>query len=258
MPDRKLIREAFVEVRNGWSADRVIADPKLNAIFVKACREHNLCDSAEEINLALMNARKGSHLSGLPRSKKTSFSDEDEYAFAAEIAIRFLERRDGTNLDRVICSPEKASEFDDLAGRLAPGYTSLQYRWAALNLRKRKALKPEQMSHVVASENVKINRIEDLVIEEVTVNQGLYVFFTDSKSKKTLYVGEASNLRKRLNKHLEHSDNKGLARWIWEHGTDGIWVELHELPISTSKKTRRALEYELIQSREPEFNVIGR
>lgn len=257
MPDRELIREAFVEVRNGLSADRVIADPKLNAIFVKACREHNLCDSAEEINLALMNARKGGHLSGCSRSKKTSFSDEDEYAFAAEIAIRFLERRDGTNLDRVICSPEKASEFDKLAGRLAPGYTSLQYRWAALNLRKRKALKPEQMSHVVASEKVKINRVEDLIIEEVTMNQGLYLF-TDSESKKTLYVGEASNLRKRLSKHLEHSDNKGLAHWIWEHGTGGIWVELHELPHSTSKKIRRALEYELIQSRKPEFNVIGR
>ena len=257
MPDRELIREAFVEVRNGLSADRVIADPKLNAIFVKACREHNLCDSAEEINLALMNARKGSHLSGLPRSKKTSFPDEDDYTFAAEIAIRFLERRDGTNLDRVICSPDKASEFDELAGRLAPGYSSLQYRWAALNLRKRKVLKPEQMSHVVASEKVKIDRIQELLIEKITENQGLYVF-TDSESKKTLYVGEASNLRKRLSKHLEHSDNKGLAHWIWEHGTGDIWLEIHELPHCTTKKVRRALEYELIQTREPIFNVLGR
>lgn len=257
MHDRKLILEAFIEIRKGWSADRVIADPILNAIFIQACCARNISVSAEDLNLTLMNARKGGQLSGCSRSKKTSFSDEDDYAFAAEIAIRFLERRDGTNLDRVICSPEKASEFDDLAGRLAPGYTSLQYRWAALNLRKRKALKPEQMSHVVASEKVKIDRVEDLVIKNITVNQGLYVF-TDSNSKNTLYVGEASNLRKRLGKHLEHSDNKGLAHWIWEHGTDGIWVELHELPISTSKKTRRALEYELIQSRMPEFNVLGR
>lgn len=204
-----------------------------------------------------MNARKGGHLSECERSRQTRFRDEEEYAFASEISVRFLERRDGTTLDRVICSPEKAAEFDELAGRLAPGYTSLQYRWAALGLRKRKALKPERMSHVVASEKVKIDRVEDLVIEEVTMNQGLYVF-TDSESKKTLYVGEASNLRNRLRKHLEHSDNRWLARWLWEHETADIWVECHELPSSTSKKVRKALEYELIQSRRPEFNVFGR
>ena len=214
-------------------------------------------DQIDELNIALLNARKGGHLAGCTRSRLTSFSNEDDYAFSSEIAIRFLERRDGTTLDRVICSPQKATEFDELAERLSPGYTSLQYRWAALNLRKRKALKPEQMSYVVASEEVKINRVEDLLIEEITVNQGLYVF-TDSGSKKTLYVGEAGNLRNRLRKHLEHSDNRWLARWLWEHGTDEIWVELHELPHSTSKKVRKALEYELIHSRRPEFNVLGR
>lgn len=255
--DRSLIRMAYISVRDGFSADRVITDPALNDRFIDACRTRNLSDSIEKLNLTLMNARKGSHLSGLPRSKNTSFSNEDDYAFAAEIAIRFLERRDGISLDRVICSPDRASEFDQLASRLAPGYSSLQYRWAALNLRKRKALKPEQMSHVVVSEKVKIDRIEDLEIKEVTVNQGLYVF-TDSESKKTLYVGEASNLRKRLSKHLEHSDNKGLAHWIWEHGIGDIWLEIHELPHSTTRKVRRALEYELIQSREPIFNVLGR
>ncbi len=113
------------------------------------------------------------------------------------------------------------------------------------------------MSYVVASEEVKINRVEDLLIEEITVNQGLYVF-TDSDSKKTLYVGEAGNLRNRLRKHLEHSDNRWLARWLWEHGTDDIWLELHELPHTTSTKVRKALEYEMIQSRQPEFNVLGR
>lgn len=258
MPDRKLIREAYIEIRNGFSSDRVIADPILSPKFIQACRNRNLCNSAEELNLALMNARKGGHLTGISRSKKTSFSNNDDYSFAAEIAIRFLERRDGITLDRVICSPVKASEFDEIASRLAPGYTSLQYRWAAFNLRKRKALKPEQMSHVVQSVNVKIECVEKLVAKNITVNQGLYVFFTDSESKKTLYVGEASNLRKRLSKHLEHSDNKGLAQWIWEHGKDGIWVEIHELPETTSVKARRALEYELIQSRKPEFNVLGR
>ncbi len=102
-----------------------------------------------------------------------------------------------------------------------------------------------------------LTRAEGLVIEKIPLTQGLYIF-TDSDSQRTLYVGETSNLRKRLSKHLEHSDNQGLARWLWEHGTGDIWVEYHELPSSTSKNARKAFECELIHSRRPEFNVLGR
>ncbi len=255
--DRDVIRRAYLAVRDGYSADRVVADPVLNDRFINACRARNLTNLAEELNASLLNARKGGHLAGCARSRRTSFSDEDDYAFASEIAIRFLERRDGVTLDRVICSPQRATEFDQFAERIAPGYPSLQYRWAALNLRKRKALTPEQLSRVLPSDDVMLTPAEGLVIETVPMTQGLYLF-TDSDSQQTLYVGETSNLRKRLSKHLEHSDNQGLARWIWEHGTGDIWVEYHVLPSSTSKKARKALEYELIQSRRPEFNVLGR
>jgi excinuclease UvrABC nuclease subunit len=44
-----------------------------------------------------------------------------------------------------------------------------------------------------------------------------------------LYVGEAINLRKRLRKHLDHSDNKGLARWLWENGATDLHLKIHVL-----------------------------
>ena len=77
-------------------------------------------------------------------------------------------------------------------------------------------------------------------------------------SRGALYIGESTNLRKRIEKHLEHSDNKGLAQWLWEHGADDLHLEFHVLPDSTTTRTRRALEAELIESRRPEFNVKGR
>jgi len=44
-----------------------------------------------------------------------------------------LEKRDATTLDRIICDPERAAEFDLIAADIAPGYSSLEYRWAALS-----------------------------------------------------------------------------------------------------------------------------
>src|SRR5688572_24067608 len=40
------------------------------------------------------------------------------------------------SLDTVICDPLLAAAFDSFAARLAPGFSSFEYRWAALGLRK--------------------------------------------------------------------------------------------------------------------------
>jgi hypothetical protein len=246
------IRNAFQAVRDGYAADRVVADPVLNELFVAQCARLGLDATVCELNRALLNLRKGGHLTGHPSSRKTSFADEDEYRFACEIAVRFLEQRDQINLDEIICDPEKAAEFDGLAGRISPGFSPLQYRWAALNLRKRRSLRPEIIAHGLPPQTVTVTALEDLRVDDVAVDQGTYVFY---ERNQTLYVGEAINLRKRIRKHLDHSDNKGLARWLWDHGTDQMFLELHVLDAGVTTRVRRALEAELIKSRRPVFNV---
>lgn len=253
--DRLIVKEAFAGIRSGYSADRVVADPELNSNFLAECRQNGCELTDEQINQALLNVRKASGLSDERSSHRTSFPNETDYSFASEIAIRYLERRDGVTLDQVICDPSRAAEFDGLAARICSGYTPLQYRWAALNLRKKRGLKPERFSHVCPPVQVMNVRIEELATPTIPVAQGLYLFFSE---EETLYVGESTNLRKRLSKHLEHSDNKGLARWLWEHGRDRLNVEIQILPAGTKAKVRRALEAELIQSRKPVFNVSGR
>jgi excinuclease UvrABC nuclease subunit len=81
----------------------------------------------------------------------------------------------------------------------------------------------------------------------------LYLFL---QSRGVLYIGECQNLRKRIGKHLDHSDNKGLAHWLWEHGTQDMHLEYHVLPAGTAARIRKALEAELIGSRKPVFNVV--
>ncbi len=245
------LRAAYELACSGYSPDRVVADPELDEVFLKECRCLGLVEPASALNRSLLNLRKQGGLRGL-KSKRSTFLEEDEYRFAAEIAARFVERRDALSLDDIICDPEVATEFDRLADRIAPGYRPVEYRWAALNLRKGRQLKPEVVSRVIPAETVEILEVASVDLSRLPAKQGLYVFLT---KHSTLYVGEAENLQNRIRKHLDHSDNKGFARWLWGDGPSEILVEVHVLPSDTSTRVRRALETELIRSRDPLFNI---
>ena len=246
---------AFSAASGGHSADRVVADPQLNAKYIAECRRVGLGQTAKELNKALLNARKSGALAGKPPSKKTSFADMAEYRFASEVAARFLEQRFETSLDDIICDPDTTAELDRIAGEIVPGYDSLRYRWAALNLRKARRLRPEIVSRIASFDEVRLGRLEEIADESIPVRQGLYIFYSPAE---TLYVGESANLRKRLRKHIDHSDNKGLARWFWEHGITDVRLELRLLPDDTTTRVRRAVEAELISSRRPRFTCSNR
>ena len=248
----KLTFDAFLATSQGYSEDRVLCDPDLNTHYLMECRRLGSLEPDVLLNRSLLSLRKSGRMSGKRKSKPTHFANEDEYRFAAEMAIRFLERRDSTTLDNVLCDPVIVSKFDALAARLAPGFTSLQYRWAALNLRKSKRLQPEIASRVAPPIEVLRWNVGEMSMDLVPNKQGLYLFF-DGKS--LLYVGEAEDLRRRIKKHLDHSDNKGLARWMWDQGTQELVLEIQVLDSGTTTRTRKALELELIRSRDPLFNI---
>jgi site-specific DNA-methyltransferase (adenine-specific) len=248
------VRTAFLDTNQGFSADRVVADAQLNAAFIESCRRLEIAAPAVEINIALLNLRKAGLLKGLPRSRKTTFTNEEAYRFASEIAARFIEKRDSTTLDRIICDPQLAASLDTIAADISPGFTSLQYRWAALNLRKARALRPEILSHVVTPTHVSLGQVDYISENDLPIEQGLYIFYSSSV---TLYVGEGQSIRRRIAKHLDHSDNKNLARWFWSHGFKNVRLEVQILDASVSTKIRKALEAELIASRRPIFNIQG-
>lgn len=249
---RSLIASSFSSCRDGYAADRVVADPQLNEAFIQCCRANGFSGPAVVANKALLNLRKAG-LIVEPTSKRTTFADIEEFKFASEIAARFLSRRDGLSLDAIICDPEIASEFDQLAADISPGFTPLQYRWAALSLRKKKKLPPEIASRLLEISSVTRFVVNTLDLATLPIGQGVYQFI-DSAADLVLYIGESARLGQRLRKHLDHSDNKGLARWLWDKGTDSLLLDVHELPHDTSTVHRRALEAELIRTHDPVFN----
>lgn len=231
----------------------MVADPHLNRRFLRECRSRGLSEADVDLNLCLLNLRKTGDLQGI-QSMRMTVRGQADYRFASEIAIRFLERRDQVSLDQILSDPARAAEFDHVADEIAPGFLPFQYRWAALNLRKRKSLQPELLSKVIVAEQVRRCRVEGLNPAEIPRRAGLYLLI---QPRGVLYVGECGNLRKRVGQHLDHSHNKGLARWLWQHGFQNLHVEFHVLPPGVSARMRRALEAELIRSRKPTFNIAG-
>jgi site-specific DNA-methyltransferase (adenine-specific) len=245
---------AYVAVRekhDRWSADRIIADPELNTAFVAECRQQGLMADEHVLNKQLLAMRKRSLLAAYGPSRRPPSSNDDEYRFAAEMAARYIERRDNCSLDDILCDAIRAAEFDRIAGQIAPGLRPVDYRWSALNLRKQRRLRPELIGHALPSQSVRFIAIEDLVLADIPVAPGLYMFV---ESHQTLYVGESHNLRGRIKKHMDHSDNKGLARWMWDRTEEALFLELHVIDPNASTRQRRALEAELIASRRPVFN----
>jgi site-specific DNA-methyltransferase (adenine-specific) len=247
------IMQAFLEVRDRYSQDKVIADPELDCKFLRRCRELGLAGTDFELNWKLMNARKASKLSGLSNlieTKKYSVGKIiDEFEYASELAVRYMQQRKNLSLDHIICEPELALEFDTYAAKLAPGFSALQYRWAALGLRKagRLGKKADQIGELPELESFgKVSSIELGKIPEVG---GLYLF---SSNNKPVFVSQTDNLRHRLERHIKVS-GYGLPRWLWDVRSKPLQLGAAPLP-GITRSLRQAMELMLVRQWKPVLN----
>jgi len=197
--------QAFADVHEGYSTDRIVADPDYNSKFLRRCRELGLSDSAASLNHALYGVRKSKKKRerlgiALPATTKdTEFHDFDGYQYASEIAVRVLQRTRGVTLDRIICDPVLAKQFDDIALKLV-NETVLKLRWAALNLRKTHNLKPIPEG-ATQYDLVSAGPVKSIDLDRLVDLPGVYVFYD---SNRPVYAGETEKLRERISKHLRY------------------------------------------------------
>jgi len=249
------IMQAFLEVRDAYSADKVIADPELDRKFLRRCRELGLAGTDFELNWKLMNARKASKLSGLSdltKTRKYSVGKViDEFEYASELAVRYMQRTKNVSLDQIICDPELAQEFDTYAARLAPGFSSLQYRWAAFGLRKagRLVKKVDEIGEV--PELQPFGRVRGLKLGKIPEVGGLYLF---SSADKLVFASQTDNLRHRLERHIKVSDS-GLPRWLWDVRKEPLDLGAAALP-GITRGLRQAMELVLVRQWKPVLNFL--
>lgn len=251
-----VVRQAFTAEHDGWSADEVVLQDELNRAFLERCREHLPEAKPFDLNWSLLNLRKAGKLN-VPTTRRRN-DRHDEYLHAAEIAARYAQDKFSTTIDRVMCDPRQRTLFDEAAHKIAPDVDAYRLRKAAFGLRKTRRLQPELVVRVADwGKQISSHPAGDLAKSPVKIPEqpGIYLFHD---ATGYLYIGESSNLRERVSKHLDHSDRKSLAHYLWSNGLDGVTVELHAFARDSQardKTARRAYESELIRSRTPRLNL---
>lgn len=254
---KDVVRLAYTETHDGWSTDEVILQDELNQKFLAACKGRMPEAAAFDCNWMLMTLRKAGDLSDVSATKRRT-QRHDDYLHAAEVAARYLEDKHRTNTDHVLCDPAMRAEFDKLARSIAPDVEPYRLRKAALALRKSRRLQPELVLRVAKWEKEVIALPAEKIVanpKQVSDGPGVYIF---RDATGYLYIGESSQLRTRVSKHLDRSDRQSLASYLAEHGIKEVTVELHVFDAKSDAKDkalRRAYESDLIRSRKPRFNL---
>jgi hypothetical protein len=245
--------KAFLAVREARrdqrSSDLYIADPERNAQFLAKCRAIGIQASDYTINKMLLYARKNSYLTGL-KSARTSF-DHEEYAFASEFAATELKYRRGASIDDILCDPKLAREFDSIAQKLAPGFSSLEYRWAILSIRKAGRQYKLKSDFRTPKLTERFRLVKDS-LENLPMQNGVYLL---CEKEKPLYARSTVSLRHGVELHRNPQLLSAIAGKLWRPDLDSLLVAYAVLPDNSPKGVLRPVEKKIVEEKRPIFNV---
>ena len=258
------IIEAFSQVSRGFSVDRLVADPVLNEDFQLACERLSIPGTGAERNRFLFRMRKAGKLkaAGVTTSVRTNIGWKQigNFMFASEIAWRQISNKYCMSLDEMFCDPRIATQFDEIAMCFAPGYQPLDYRWAALKLRKEGSNARQRASSRTARQlgitqlnrrNLKSLtgiRINELNIDSINNGPGVYII--GEPQGDILYAGETDRLSTRLATKFDESGP--LDNWVSRSNA----LEVYLLPVSSVVDYRFARQSMLLKWYKPEWNSV--
>jgi site-specific DNA-methyltransferase (adenine-specific) len=253
--EHKLV-EAFKRAADGYSVDRVIADPVLNARFVDESSRLAVHGGPRDWNLGLFRLRKAGKLRDLETAKRTQFSWEsmDPFLFASEMALRRMLDLGFPSLDHVLGDPLAVVKFDEFARSLAPGFSCLEYRWAALRMRKEARLWRRSSARVERPElprEWRTIRLEEDSLSAVRPMPGIYLLAQHRQDANPVYVGETWNLAHRAERTWR--GRSALDRLVPNSGEWELrWFELE----GVEQDDRRGLQSFLIAQNRPPMNYL--
>lgn len=243
----KALRNAYMLTRRGFSSDRVLADPEINADFVKACRDMGVDESAFRINLALIGLRKHNQLKA--KSRKSVVPDQWRFAVASEIAARAMYYRWHVSVDTTLAHPDLSAKFDQIASSITPGHSSFEYRWAALNMRKKGAnakVTPKELRDLHWKVGVPFSAADRLPPKE-----GVYSLF---ERDICLFVAGTENLRESVQDQQSITRAELFEPELWRPNPVRLSWRYVPMPDSNSDY-RFGVVRSMVKQWQPVFNI---
>jgi site-specific DNA-methyltransferase (adenine-specific) len=205
------LMEAFRKSHRGASVDRVILDPILNENFQRACDALRIDAPHDVRNRDVLRLRRLGKWTDIPRDQEQvvapKWSELDLYVFASEIACRRIADRYATDFVELFCDIRTGSQFDALASRYSPGFLPFEYRWGALMLHEA-VMKVAPCIHSVTDEELGLDSWESAPTTRLDVQdtslpdtQAVYAL-EEITSNRVLYVGETTNLKRRIERQF--------------------------------------------------------
>ena len=239
--------EAFKRAYEGFSLDRLVADPEMNLRFADVCTQLGLPGEARTWNWTLFRMRKAGQLADMPTTRRTEISWDacEDYLFASEIAWRQMIDIGSESLDSILCDPFLAAEFDSIAKRWAPGQSPLEYRWAALKLRK-KARECRTRAELLTDAHLsRPMGLKSRGSKAFPDEPGVYI--VAGSKNEPLYAGEASNLRLRLERQFSGEDCP-LRSQVGR-------LTARFFPTSCTSTDRLAYQFRVVKQQKPLLNL---
>jgi hypothetical protein len=275
------ILAAMRDTAGGYSVDEILIDDRRRNRFLDAVdRRPDAADDdwQRETLLRLVSLRKAGKLAAV--ATRRGPAADPRLTHIAEIAARTVLDRHPVSSDTLMCDPALRRELQSAAERTAgavppsnagdtaaaetktaaDSIDAYSIRKLVLRLRKTRRLRPELVTRVAdwdrVIETFSVDRLNDAIAAgRVGDGPGVYLFFDTTGY---LYVGEAANLRTRLQQHVSASDRLALKDYLRSQADGAITVELHSFGENSPANRlaiRRAYESELIRTRQPRFNV---
>ena len=244
------IIDAFRHTHDGFSADRVVIDPGLDQPFIERCMRSGVPGSTKEINLHLLRLRKSGRLANevqTTHQTKVDTKRMDQYLDAAEIAWRRMLDLGYLSLDSILSCPHTAQNFDLIASQFAPGFTSFEYRWAALSLRKLAKSVRNNPPLEIPTLGRKV-LIEDIREKSIPHEPGAYVVY--SRKGEALFFGQTFDLFGRISRQIDQART-------WKQFTTELqfcWKPL-AFKSSNSQKNLFSLQPAFVKKLKPLLNV---
>jgi hypothetical protein len=255
-PNDSLTREcegavisAFNILSDEYSSDRVLADPDLDRKFIRACHDLGIDDTDFQLNWTLLGLRKHKKLSSVGKSRRASVGDQWRYAVASEMAARVMYYRYGASVDKVLCHPRLVREFDDLAKLITPGYSSFEYRWAALNMRKKGA--SAKVSEAAVGRLEWSRKLKFDISSSLPSDEGVYTLF---EQEICLFVAGTESIQESITSQQRLTEVNLFEPALWKPDARRLYWRYVHLP-DTRAVYRYGIVRRLVGHWKPIFNI---